>query len=283
MYIKTNGPITGIERARRIGVRLAVALPLTFAAAGAVTVTTSLVDAPPAAAWGLGDIKKAAGKVGGAVGDAAKRVAKDAKNSATIVGGKAKKVGKGAAANARDFGGALKRDLNKAGRGLRKAGGKVERTLETGAGKIRDAANAIKDLNKFHRPKIEPIRNREMEQALEDFANGLANRNRSTKRNRTMKLGVTKGGRFLDRRGGSSTVTLKPGIVRNKNGRKDYTGGYREKIGNDKSVMGPSDIQKPTPQRRKAQDWQQQVDSRTPRLWQTPRQIEPEGTRHSSG
>lgn len=267
-----------MRRARSISTRLVVALPLAFAAAGPITITASIVDAPPAIAWGLSDIGKAAKKVGGAVKGAAKSVAKDAKNSAQIVGRKAKKVGKGAASNARDFGGALKRDAKRIGSTVKGGAAAVARVAERGALRafeevgtrpsqglnklgsklwgaeydpenwknvrrdFRDAysrgkrklRNIVTGNNKIGESLPRPDKSK-AENALRNYMNRRGGITRKANRARGFKPGIVQDRKF---RGGSNTVTLKPGIVRNNKGRGDYTGGYREVIGHDKSVWG---------------------------------------------
>ena len=74
------------QRLRRFGAGLVVALPVTLAAAGAITVTSSVATAPHAHAWGLSDIA-------GGVVKGIKKVGKTAKKGAGI----AYEFGKGAA------------------------------------------------------------------------------------------------------------------------------------------------------------------------------------------
>lgn len=84
---KTSG-LTNVLRTTTL------ALPLVFAAAGTITVTSAMMAPSEAQAFGLGDITGAAKKVGGAVKNGAKKVGSVAKKGAKVVGKGGEAVGK---------------------------------------------------------------------------------------------------------------------------------------------------------------------------------------------
>lgn len=173
MYKRKPSPLKGMQRARRFGTRLIVALPLTLAVAGTTTITTSIVDAPPAAAWGLGDIKKAAKKVGGAVKKGAKKAAKKgkyvAKHGGKIAGGLAKDAYKGAK-TANDAINYVPRTIQKGARDT--ALGVVGKAWARTQGQMTDTYANIRGINTPEYQK----QTREAEQASRDFVSGLGQR-----------------------------------------------------------------------------------------------------------
>lgn len=75
---------------------LAAALPLALAAAGAMTLTTGIATAPPAKAFGLGDVWDTAKDIGSGAVDAAKSLGSNAKRIGKEVGSEAADIGRGA-------------------------------------------------------------------------------------------------------------------------------------------------------------------------------------------
>ena len=113
-----------------------MALALVVSAAGVTTVTTSIATAPPAAAFGLGDIKKAAKKVGGAAKSAAKRVGKDAKNAGKIVGGGVKSAAKRVGKDAKNAGKIVGRNAKDWGTSAISGASKVGHAVNNGVNKV---------------------------------------------------------------------------------------------------------------------------------------------------
>ena len=88
---------------------LAAALPLALAAAGAMTLTTGIATAPPAKAFGLGDVWDTAKDIGSGAVDAGRSLGSNAERIGKEIGGEAKDIGSGAVDAAKSLGSNAKR------------------------------------------------------------------------------------------------------------------------------------------------------------------------------
>ncbi len=169
-----------------------MALALVVGAAGVTTVTTSIATAPPAAAFGWSDIKKTAGKAGGAIKKGTVKAGKGIKTGAKWVGKQANKsdLVKGATKDIRKVGSGVKKGAKWVGKQANKSAvvrGVVKDVKAVGSG-IKNVAGKLRATAKV--PESRKLL--DLRRALN--AKGLIPKRRTpypgSRSGRTMKIGI---------------------------------------------------------------------------------------------